>query len=528
MRFPIDFPFQAQAIFYQSRPVLALAIEEGLSSLGMVKARPSHLEEFGSIFGLRPVDRYLRPLTPGTQCDIVLTDRAVYVEINGSAVPRSHAEYQAAWHEAVVREGSVVLLILRGDLLGEDAAATIRSAAGTRRCVGGIVDILDASGMSLPREGRYRLLGTSLTEASVVPSQTSFVLDSNVVRDLEAAAQGRMTPKHPNFKEVQGLMVELIHQDVIPGLGIEELTWSPRDRSYNHERRASLRAAIDTWFDHGMEGVLEATDLRERWEIHFQAAQRRAPVEFGDPGSLLLETYAGLLKMDELWSQVHGFKAAQRVALMGEFCRFMSADLSLVSGYTLKIAFDLLIGQPDETRYIRKLLKFSEKRRLADLLGAAWDILFLRVPEYAAAGLKVVRIPPGNGVVLVTADRAMANLRDRIGLKGLVLMGTASLGFMGAIGDINPALEAHRTTIEEMIESLNAGAQARLGVARDSTSSQRLEGWVALLEDNVRRRATCLEDGDSKISGTPSHPQPGRGPRWSLRGWRSREAKVES
>jgi hypothetical protein len=125
---------------------------------------------------------------------------------------------------------------------------------------------------------------------------------------------------------------------------------------------------------------------------------------------------------------------------MAEFYRFMSDDLKSVSAHTLKVAFDLFVGRPNETAYVWKLLKFSEKRRLEDLRGAAWDILFLRVPEFAAGGLAALRIPLGNDAFLVTADRAMAGLRDRIGLRGLVFMGEAPLGFMAAIGDINLAL----------------------------------------------------------------------------------------
>lgn len=491
MAIDMSIVFQPRVGFYRGQPVFVLAIQEGVTRLGIVQPSRHDLRTLAEAMGLGTIDRYLTNLRRAAGSQLVLTEKAAYIETDINALLTSSTSYDSDWGRAVLRDHRCVLLVIHGSSIpGDDVESLIRKAASSRRCVGAAVGVLDATAGFQRGEQRYRLVGTALEPVAVPSTGTSFVLDSNVVLDLEAAATGRLQADSPAFSAVVELMTGLIHQQIVPGFGIAELTWRYAINTYDEKRRASLLAAVDAWFDYGMRGVLDVSDLPERWRRHYRdriVPRRDTPK---DPSFLLLAVYSGLLKLDELWGKVQGYRAKQRIELFVEFCRFISEDLRVVSAHALNIAFDLLVGDPNDNRYVFELLKFGKTHPIRAIRGAAWDVFLLFLPELATGPDNPLDLPPGNRAVLVTADHAIPKLRERIVLRGYIDTGTTVRGLMASVGNLDPRLEVHRPTIEGVFESVQAGIRWRAGHAFADADAGRLKYWTALLEENLRRQST--------------------------------------
>ena len=492
---PIDIalPFHSRVGFYRGRPVFVLATQVGLAKLGPVRTSRHDLRNIEESLGLRALDRYLTNPKPSAGCQVIVTEGCAYVETGTTALLTSPTTYEPDWAVAVLQERKCILLVLLGVAEGDSLDPLIRAASGTRRCVGAVLDVLDATVSLQSGPDRYRLVGPAGIVTPMPSIDTSFVLDSNVMRDLEASASGRLSRQSPPFLAISRLMARLIHQHTVPGFAIAELTSLQANGDRYETRHASLRSAVDAWFDYGMKGVLDTSDLATRWGTRCRDTLEARSDGVKDPNFLLLDIYSALLKLDELWDTVNGYNPTQRTALFVEFCRFISEDLKVVSAHTLHVAFDLLVGDPRERDYVFRLLKFSQRTRMKDLRGAAWDIFFLRVPELATTPGNPLDIPPGNRALLVTADRAIPELRARIVLRGHIDSGNSTRGMLAGAGSLDRRLEMHRATIEGAIECVQAGVRVRTGQTLDDAGIDRITHWTALLEEHLLLRHA---DGD--------------------------------
>jgi hypothetical protein len=358
----------------------------------------------------------------------------------------------------------------------------LRTATSGRRCVGAKVDVIDATKSISPGSGRYSLLPTSGDPGQLPRMSARIVLDSNVVIDLERAAKGR---KVHDLGALQALVIDLLTQDVIPGLGISESSWFSESNQHDDQIRKSLLAAMDAWFDHGMEGVLDLSDLKARWKLHYVESTQLPSHRSPSPGPWVRLFYVSFLKLDQLWSQVNKFKANQRVDLFGEYCRFVSEDLQMVSAHALQVAHDRLIGPGAAAQYTDKLLKFSKTAPLARIRAAAWDLFFVFFSE-----LMHDQDGGAEHVLLATADGALPNLRRRLQFAGMINVGESKLGLMVPTLDIDRRLEHRRQDIADAYRRLDDSVTSRFASTAEDIEGviAELEPWVARLEDEVRKR----------------------------------------
>lgn len=229
-----------------------------------------------------------------------------------------------------------------------------------------------------------------------------------------------------------------------------------------------------------MSGISDGTDLTERWKRHHLRQLASPAEERSDPSPLLL-TLPALLKLDELWREVSGFKAQQRVELFSRYCLFVANELRFVSAHALLVAHDLLLGKRPGVDYVFKLLKFKQKgdERFRALRGAAWDLLFILVPELASGG--EIEVPVGNETALVTADRALPDLRTRLALGAVIDLGHSKRGLVSMDSELDPRLESHRPAIGDALGLVERSVYLRCGGGMGDEDLDRLQYWTRRL-----------------------------------------------
>ncbi len=471
--------FDAQAGFYRGQPAIVLATERGLTQLGSARVKRQNLDNVAASYGLRYVDKYLPLSARSPELRVLVTDDSAYVEFGTRSLLTSTTTPAADWASAVKTSQTCNVLIVLGKP-GPDLDQTLRAATGRRQCIGAAVDAIDAS-----RNGtssQYHVL-TTATSTGLTSDITCTVLDSDVVLNLEKAAKGWMKPDSDEYRDLRSLMLALIHRDVRPGFGIAQLTWSPSSGVFDFDRRASLMATMDAWFDYGALGVVDASDLPARLAHHLRQPPPE-PVLRDDPTFLLLPIYGAFLRLEQLWSEVDGFKAKQRVDLLRTYCDFVAHDLQCVSAHALQVAYDLLVGPQSKVDYVQKLLKPGKKGDRVDTLrGAAWDVLFMMLPEWAAGG--DLDMPSGR-TALVTADKALPMLRDRLSVSAITRLGPSKVGLVTLGRELDHRLEPHRSRIEKAVNDAFDAALSRTGIDPRTRTWDHVRTWIARLEAELR------------------------------------------
>ena len=194
--------------------------------------------------------------------------------------------------------------------------------------------------------------------------------------------------------------------------------------------------------------------------------------------------YASLLKLACLWSQArNGFKANQRVDLFAQFVQWMAHDLKIASPLPLQIARDRLVGpQGNAASYTDRLIKLS-KQPLDDLWGASWDLALLGSIASFEAG-EVTDIG-GRDVVVVTADRALVELRGRIiDLHDVVDFPVGRMPLKLARMDVDKRLHHHAAEIARLSLVPNDSAIARAEAGADRSVAH-IAHLIAQLELEV-------------------------------------------
>jgi hypothetical protein len=315
--------------------------------------------------------------------------------------------------------------------------------------------------------------------------------DSNVLLDLEKAAQGKVSDTL--YRELQGLVRNLRYQDCRAALAISELCWTGRNGQYRGDREASLMAAMDAWFDDRAVDALSPESVKCRWQTRLQYHQARpSDIRNLDMRRMVDVDYCCLLKLASLLLTVDGFKAKQRVELFQEYCRWADGVLGAVIATPLQIAFDGLVGSPQDNQYVRRLLKFG-KKPLRDIWGAAWDLMMLWLSTDAVAAGEGFN-PLGADPILVTADKGLLELRSHLIFLGLMRNAERVddwRGFVAARYIWDSRLEAQGPAIRDTIMQLQQSVQARLGPEEGSLlGSNELDLEISRLEQEVVQLAT--------------------------------------
>lgn len=216
-------------------------------------------------------------------------------------------------------------------------------------------------------------------------------------------------------------------------------------------------------------------------------------------GSIFVN-YASLLKLAQLWLRSQnspGFRARERIALFQEYLSFIATELDTVSAYPLKLATDLLLGDPKHTQYVRRLLKFG-RRILHDIWGAAWDLAQLNILE----GVGTIIDTEGRPLAMVTADKGLIELRDYSAWVATLGVGRNDVRAIATSNYFDPRLKDHLQRLETMFEDLQTERLQRLMTRPGGMTegSVLLEPIIERLEREVR---VLLEGPGATTSGTP-------------------------
>lgn len=407
-------------LVYYGRPVVMASYDfPDTRSAAMRRGMNSLAEYFGE-FNLKPVDRYLRSVPVATSsCSVELVESGLTVQFSEKGVFPGCSVPEATWVSLAEGSGSCIVAITVGDVSIGNVQEHLRRQAGNGTCWGAEARYIDNRTIGFDTaSSRYKFLGLDGPKDLPRPVSCAVCLDSNVVLDLEKAAQGRVSDAL--HKDLQGLVRNLRYQDCRPALAISELCWSGMDGRYRLDREASLFAAVDAWFDDRAVGSLSPDSLRARWEsrVHYHN-NHQSELQNLDIRRSVTKIYCCLLKLSSLLVHIDGFRANQRLEYLVEYCRWANEDLGFVLAYPLKVAFDALVGSGRDVQYTRKLLKFG-KNVLRNIWGASWDLaILMQATDVIAAG-KGYNPLNLSAAGLITADKALVEIRSRLIYQGMM------------------------------------------------------------------------------------------------------------
>jgi hypothetical protein len=152
--------------------------------------------------------------------------------------------------------------------------------------------------------------------------------------------------------------------------------------------------------------------------------------------------------------------------------------------YPLQVARDRLIGpQGPASHYVDQLVKFG-KSPLHSLWGASWDLHHIAMLDIIQDG-GLIDIA-GREVMLVTADRAVVKLRDRVhDLRVRAQTPRGLLPLKAARSDVDRRLVDHVARIEAIHEQMNAAVWARTMNGAEMPTLDHVQSEIARLEGVV-------------------------------------------
>lgn len=479
------------AIVYHGAPVLLASYVYPDARPGPMRRGFETLCTNFSAFDFRLVDRYLGGLFRASGgCSVELVESGLSVQFDDKGVfPGCRAD--AAWLELALRRGVCVVAITVGDWSTAGAGAHLRRQAGNRLCEAAEIQFLDRRTLDYdPRVSRYKYLATFGPSELPLPGSAVVNLDSNVLLDLEKAARSGVSP--PLYADLRGLVSNIRYQDCRPGVAVAELCWPSVGVAYRKDRLQSLMAAMDAWFDDRSENALSFASVNARWKERMRYySTRDVESELVDIRPLLAYVYCCLLKLSAQLLQISGFKAKQRRDLFAEYCEWMRGELSFSLSYPLQVAIDSLVGSSDDSRYCRQLLKFG-RDVLHDIWGASWDLMNLMMADLVESGQGELN-PFGFMVGIVTADKALATVRDRLRFNGIVGSRESPENWQGLMLGrlmVDKRLEGQHKLIADSLDSLRVSALNRLvgDMAAAGPDLDALQAMVVELEKQVIRQ----------------------------------------
>jgi hypothetical protein len=449
--------FVSHALFYRGRPLIILSAQSGKMGAGLVKVETSTMHRIAKDLGLFTLDRYLKPLHRAPELFVLCRSNSVTIERNGSVLSVArHFTPDIAWLDEAERTSEVLIVVCVPNNPGAVDIAKLISAGRAFGAVASCVRVHDLVG-----DGRYQFLGGT-TSVEPVSGQHSILCDSNLLINLDSVARGTGDPTSKLAATVQQVVLRMIHSDVLPALGLLELTIDRATGQFDRGRAQELAAAKEAWFEGGARRAASIPEVRNAYETHLQNPALIG-IDFGEviyPHQPVF--FACLVKLAALWVQARGqFRALQRVDLYKQFTEWMSNELGLVLAFPLVIAHDRLVGpQGQSVAYVDKLLKLG-KNPLQDLWGAAWDLSHIASVDLAEEGSTVVDFEGRDGC-LVTADQALPKLRERI-RHATTLMDDDRVALVGKLvwRQLDPRLRDHVQTVLSATESLESTATIR-------------------------------------------------------------------
>jgi hypothetical protein len=483
--------FRCSATFYRQQPVLILAASHALTRLGgRVKLEKTTLRNLTAAMGFRELDRALLPITEVTNVFIACgsngvtfetedTDRGRHPSLAVDEVAVPSAEWLAA-----TQQQALVQVLFVVPPAAANGAVDLRRLLGSGRAFGGLAQAV-AIDTGCWHE-RYFFVSGRGTEPPL-PQAHSVILDSSVLVDLERVASGETSEEVS--ARAQNLVLQLAHMDSIPGSAIAELTVDRENDCINLQRARSLAAATSAWFDGGVGRARDIGAVRRAYVEQLDSLDQDELPGLGAP-FIVSAYYASLLKLACIWNEAATgtFEARRRVVLYEGYVEWMLHTLGIVCVYPLQVARDRLVGpQNQAVRYTDKLLKLGTPS-LRKLWGAAWDLMHLASIDMIQAGdlLEV----DGRAAMLVTADKALVSLRERI-VDPRVGM-ECEYGHLPAKfgrNDVDLRLRDHESRIAAIGERMNDVVVARAGRHAGQAMIDNVTEEVLRLERALTRHA---------------------------------------
>lgn len=468
--------FRCVTTFYRQHPVLVLCAHDAATRTGgRVNLFKSTLREMAIRLGFKQLDRALLPSHRSPSAIVVSGLNGVTLEVHGSSIQVEQVAMPSCdWLAAVSHVEAVHVLLV---VPTEPGDPDLRKLLGAGRGFGGLVEVMSIDGSAWST--RYTFLGDR-GAGLPIPQAHTVILDSSVLIDLERVASGKSNESTTHA--AQGLALELVRMDAVPGGAIAELMVDVDLRPGDPQRGRSLIATMNAWFDGG---ISRTRRIREVQAAYARGMASDLPDVVAYESLDQLALYASLLRLALLWTQAKGcFRASQRVALFEEYLRWTTQELGISCAYAAQLARDRLVGpQNSSVAYTDKLLKFG-KHPLHNLWGASWDLFHLSSIDLLQEG--IVLDIGSRDALFVTADRGIVALRDRIhNLQQRIDLGHGTVPLRLGRTDLDHRLVAHETRIRELHLTTQSAIVGRDHTANPFPSPAQVRQMIHRLESEL-------------------------------------------
>lgn len=408
----------------EGETALLLSARTTTSRSGTLTFNSRMFEETQGFLGLSKLSHRGRLRSQESVATIVLTSAGVVLVRSGGAVaafgPESLPSARVADH--------VPLLLVVRDLDGHRSlAASIRACAADGFAAGARARVLDLRA-ELERPAALGTFSSAGGGTVTWPEVSSTVIiDQNFLIHLDRCLSGSTAADWGHLRDAVAWLAAC---DSVPGFAIAECSYG----AHGLDRAAELRAAVETWWAIAhQETTVEHARCLYRQTVEEQRARSTPPED--DRSFLIDLSYLGVLVVATLWQDLRGrpFDRRERIASWRSWLAVMNQEGVGVPGYCGAAVRHLLLRTDVEHVDAAKMLKLTKAPTRRDLLGAAWDLLYLTISDFARGGeLEGTGDRP---VLFLTADKPAAAAARSSFLIGVVTGSDVTLGLL-AIDDV--------------------------------------------------------------------------------------------
>ncbi|HBF5457514.1 TPA: hypothetical protein KOQ79_003512 [Clostridioides difficile] len=227
----------------------------------------------------------------------------------------------------------------------------------------------------------------------------TYILDSNIVIGLSRLYYGR----YSNEDDVNGhneLFQSLKEEDVIPGIGIQELSWNYEINKQNHELRNQLVNAMNGLFKNSID--------RDRKHLNIGSMNFNGLYSNREVNELMLMSNCLLKKFAILYSS-----GMSNEKIFYGLIDFINKEHKMLLSYEFILITNFLFSKNQTySTMLKKLFKINSKT-ISDkqIYNGNWDLFFLRlVHDLTLRAFDGKAISNIYNVCLITKDKALYDI----------------------------------------------------------------------------------------------------------------------
>lgn len=288
----------------------------------------------------------------------------------------------------------------------------------------------------------------------------TYILDSNVVVGLSNYYYNRF--KNPKeIERYDKLYKYLIDKDVLPGIGIRELSWDYEKNKVDKGKEKVLIDAFDGLFTNIAKG--------EKINRFNNKMIFNSIVENQHANELLLMSFCLFKKFSLLCK-----KENSNEIIFKKLIEFIISEHKMLLSYEITLITYYLLSNKNELKnLLQRILKINNKK-IDDwqIYNASWDLFFLRmINSFTARSKDNEAIDNIYNVCLVTQDKALSEFGEFVlSYKQISTVKKEEITFPALEIDLNNIKEEYKELVCASIEKLDETSKSRIKFIQNNSN----------------------------------------------------------